>query len=90
MGAEALTKWLVRASFPLQDGLWSSMPSSSTDLGGVYIAIHGSRQSGGYRWADVREMCRKYLQRASSGLVERRELRTEAIASRMELRMEAV
>ena len=44
------------------------MPSTCADLAGIYIALHASLQSQKYRWADVREMCRRFLQKASSYL----------------------
>merc|ERR1719277_736939 len=47
------------------DGLWLPMPSSCADFDGVYIAVQASLQSGKYRWADVRSMCRRYLQAAT-------------------------
>jgi len=62
-------KRLVDTALYLQrhwDGLWQpGGVSSCADLDGIYIAIQASLQANRYRWADVREMCRRYMTTAA-------------------------
>ena len=52
-------------SSPLQEGSWLS--NHCCDLGGIYVALRAAVQSR-YRWNNVREMCRRYLQLVSGAL----------------------